>query len=118
MTPVENVVVICKGRRIPIARLERECGFANGYIKGLKGGKISAERVKIIANYLNVPYYAIDPVTFPEDDSYYLNEDAKEYAQFLFDNPEYKVLFDASRRVKKEDINFVKEMIDRMTNNG
>ena len=45
---------------------------------------------------------------------YYLNDDARELAQFMFENPEYKVLFDASRKVKKEDIEFVKQMIDRM----
>lgn len=44
---------------------------------------------------------------------YYLNDDAKEIAQFLYDNPEYKVLFDASKKVKKEDIEFVKQMLDR-----
>ncbi len=49
-------------------------------------------------------------------DSYYLNPDARDMAQFLFENPEYKVLFDASRKVKPEDIQFVKEMIDRMSN--
>lgn len=51
-----------------------------------------------------------------ENDSpiYYLNDDARDLAQFMFDNPEYKVLFDASRKVKKEDIEFVKEMIDRI----
>ena len=41
-------------------------------------------------------------------------EKARELAEFMFKNPEYKVLFDASRKVKKEDIGFVKEMIDRM----
>ncbi len=45
---------------------------------------------------------------------YYLNDDAREMAQFMFENPEYKVLFDASRKVKKSDIEFVKQMIDRM----
>lgn len=49
-------------------------------------------------------------------DSYYLNPEARDMAQFLFENPEYKVLFDASRKVKPEDIQFVKEMIDRMSN--
>ena len=48
------------------------------------------------------------------DDSYYIDDDARELAQFMFENPEYKVLFDASRKVKKEDIQFVKQMIDRM----
>ncbi len=51
------------------------------------------------------------------DNTYYLNDDARDMAQFLYENPDYKVLFDASRKVKKEDIQFVKEMIDRMSNN-
>ena len=45
-------------------------------------------------------------------DSYYLNPEARDMAQFLFENPEYKVLFDASRKVKPEDIQFVKEIIE------
>ena len=45
---------------------------------------------------------------------YYMNEDARELAQFMFENPEYRALFDASRKVKKSDIEFVKQMIDRM----
>ena len=48
------------------------------------------------------------------EETYYFNEDARELAEFMFKNPEYKVLFDASRKVKKEDIAFVKQMIDRM----
>lgn len=50
-----------------------------------------------------------------EEQPYYLNDDARDLAQFLFDNPEYKVLFDASRKVKKEDIEFIKQMIDKIT---
>ena len=54
----------------------------------------------------------------PDDESaYYLDDDAKDLAEFMFNNPEYKVLFDASRNVSKEDIEFVKEMIDRMSGN-
>lgn len=54
----------------------------------------------------------------PDDGGYYLNADARDLAQFLFDNPEYKVLFDASRKVKKGDIQFVKDLIDRMYGNN
>ena len=50
------------------------------------------------------------------EETYYLNDDARDMAQFLYENPDYKVLFDASRKVKKEDIEFVKEMIDRLSN--
>ena len=51
-----------------------------------------------------------------EAPSYYHDKDADAVAQFLFENPEYKVLFDASRKVKPEDIQFVAEMIERMSN--
>lgn len=48
-------------------------------------------------------------------EEYYLDDDARELAEFLHKNPEYKVLFDASRNVRREDIEFVKQMIERMS---
>ena len=54
--------------------------------------------------------------TNEDNNVYYLDDDARDMAQFLYENPDYKVLFDASRKVKKEDNQFVKEMIDRMSN--
>lgn len=45
---------------------------------------------------------------------YYIDKDARNIAEFLHKTPEYKVLFDASRKVKPEDIKFVKELIDRV----
>lgn len=69
------------------------------------------EKLQKIADFLGVTVDYL--MTENEDNPYYLNDDARELAEFLFHNPEYKVLFDASRKVKKEDIEFVKEMIDR-----
>ena len=54
--------------------------------------------------------------TNEDNNVYYLDDDARDMAQFYYENPDYKVLFDASRKVKKEDIQFVKELIDRMSN--
>lgn len=48
---------------------------------------------------------------------YYMDRDSSEAAQFLFENPEYKVLFDASRKTKPEDIKFVADMINRVNGN-
>lgn len=71
-----------------------------------------------IADYFNTDLNTLrGRDTETEQPSYYLDRQASEAAQFLFENPDYKVLFDASRKVKKEDIQFVKEMIDRMSNN-
>ena len=39
-----------------------------------------------------------------EQDDYYLNQQSSDLAEFLMHHPEYQVLFDASRKVKPEDI--------------
>lgn len=72
------------------------------------------KRIAQIAETLNITTSDLVTNEDSNDNSYYLNDDAREMAQFMFDNPEYKVLFDATRNVKKEDIEFVKEMIDRL----
>lgn len=76
------------------------------------------ETLETIADFFNVDIdYLLgrtDKTTLLPESSYYFNEEARELAEFMFKNPEYKVLFDASRKVKKEDIAFVKQMIDRM----
>lgn len=48
-------------------------------------------------------------------DEYYIDDEARNIAQFLFENPEYRVLFGASMKVKKEDIDFFKNMMDHMS---
>ena len=36
-------------------KLEKECGFSNGYIHNLKDGKMSADRLLILSNFFGVP---------------------------------------------------------------
>lgn len=50
-----------------------------------------------------------------EKQSYYLDEDMRELADFLHKNPEYKVLFDVSRKIKKEDIDFAKKILEKLS---
>lgn len=79
------------------------------------------ETLELIAYTFNVDMNYLlgkKPTTEVIPDRYYLDDDARDMAQFMYENPEYKVLFDASRKVKKEDIDFVKQMIDRMSNKG
>ena len=80
----------------------------------LKALKKLAEIFNIDMNDLATKKLSTD--TSSDNDVYYLDDDARDMAQFMYENPEYKVLFDASRKVKKEDIDFVKQMIDRMSN--
>lgn len=45
---------------------------------------------------------------------YYLNDDAREYAQELFDNRELKLVMDASRKLSKKSLTDLKNIIDSM----
>ena len=54
MNSVERVKALCKERKIPISRLERDLGFANGYIGQLRKGTFPDDRLIKIAKYLDV----------------------------------------------------------------
>lgn len=83
MTSVDRVKIICKSRKIPISKLERELGFANGYIGQLKKGTMPAERLAAVAEYLDVSYEyllngdAMDPVP-PEQSTRGMTEEQRE----------------------------------------
>lgn len=54
MNSVERVKNLCKERKIPISRLEKELGFANGYINQLRKGVFPSDRLKQISEYFGV----------------------------------------------------------------
>lgn len=75
-------------------------------------------KIEMLANYFNIE--KSDLLEEKKDRSnvdylYYLDDESKEAAQFLFENSEYKVLFDATKNVKKEDIALVKELLERFS---
>ena len=54
MNSVERVKALCKERKIPISKLEKDLGYGTGYIAGLKKGVFPDDRLFEIADYLNV----------------------------------------------------------------
>lgn len=76
----------------------------------------SFELLEAIADFFNVDMNFLLGNKLTSEhipDQYYLNQDAREMAQFMFEHPEYKVLFDASRKVSQKDIDVVKTLLDR-----
>ena len=115
MTSVERVKTICKERKIPLSRLERECGFANGYISQLKKGTMPEDRLRKVADYLGVSAEFL--ATGEEQGHYYTDDEAREMIEFLKNNKDYKVLFDAIRTIRPSDIDSVKEFIEEKNGN-
>ena len=60
MNGVDRVKAICKDRKIPISKLEKDLGYANGYIGQLRKGVFPSDRLMEIASYLSVsPMYIL-----------------------------------------------------------
>lgn len=77
MNTVERIKSICKERKIAISTLEKECGFANGYIGQLRKGTIPDDRLRKISNYLDL---SVDYLMTGEDGKMLLIETAKQDA--------------------------------------
>lgn len=72
--------------------------------------KPSYEAMEQIADFFNV---SLDYLRGKETESiYYMDPDAASYAQYLKDNPDYKVLFDAVKDISPEDIDTVRRLLD------
>lgn len=82
--------------------------YETGFIK-----KVPINQVQIIAKALNVtPGYLMGWENANENQTYYLNPEAAKMAQEIYDNPQYKVLFDATKKLKPESIKEVMKFID------
>lgn len=73
------------------------------------------ETLEAIADFFNVD---MNYLLGKESGSiYYLDPEAAEIAQEVYDRPELKLLFDASRKVSADDLKFVIDMVDRLKKN-
>lgn len=103
MDSVELVKKICKERKIPISRLEKDCGFSNGYIRKLQEGKFPSDRLMIIADYLKLSAsYLMTGEESKESTIYYTDEDTAKLAQEMFEDEDMRSLFDMKRNMPPE----------------
>ena len=108
MNSIDRIKEICLGRGIAISRLERECGLSNGYIRNMKEGKMSAERLKAIADYLGVTSEYL--LTGEPTDNYYINPETAEMAQRIYENKDLRLLFDVARDVTPEQLRLLHDL--------
>ena len=112
MTTVERIKSICKERKIPISRLEKDLNFGNAYIAGLKKGTVPDDRLRLISKYLDVSVeYLMTGKEKEGGERYYLNDETSEIAQEIFENKELKLLFDAAKDAQPEDLQTVHQML-------
>lgn len=104
-------------RGMTLEELGNKVGVGKSTVRKWENGMIAnmrRDKIQKVADALGVsPGYLMGWDEEPAE-PYYLDDDARDLAEFLHKNPNYKVLFDASRTVAPEDIEFVRQMIERM----
>lgn len=71
--------------------------------------------IEKLSAYFGVPKsYFLENDADMEKQRYYLNPETARLAQEVYDNPDLRILFDASRHLTPEDIRFVVEMVKKM----
>lgn len=110
MNCVERIKAICKEQKLPISRLEKELGFANGYFNQLRKGTMPADRLRKVAKRLNVSedFLLYGEETLAEKD------ELSEYLEYLRTRPEMRMLFKVSKDVSKEDIEQAVKIIEAL----
>lgn len=114
MTSVDRVKQICKERKIPISKLEKELGFSNGYIGQLKKGVLPDDRLRAIAGYLSVSVEYLMTGKEKVNVSEYELTDTEIVAERLHKDPSLRMLFDAAKGASPEDLEFAAEMLKKM----
>lgn len=119
---------------IRINELRKQKGLTNKELSDISGvpfgtiSKISAgitkipnvKTMKAIADALGCTLEELDEYcnndheNSTEKSNYYLNDEVEQMAQEIYDNPELRILFDASRKLEKEDILTVVSLVKRM----
>ena len=91
-------------RHLSQAKLAEKVGLSSAAIGTYENGTRmpSRETQEKLADFFNVP---LDYLMGRDSKStYYLNPETAETAQELFDNPDMRVLFDAARDARPEDL--------------
>lgn len=82
------------------------------WIKGTNYPRI--DKIELLANYFRVNKADLIENKYSENEQYYNDPFVSEYAQAIKDNPDLRLLFDASKDMSKDDINFVINTIEML----
>lgn len=129
MTDKEQARVFGRNLSYYVAKRKRETGMSQKDMAVAMGispqtfnawclGKVfpPLSRVQIAADYFGVGKTdLIDDHGDPQE--FYLDDESREMAEFLKNNKDYRVLFDAMRTVRPTDIQKVKEFIEQQNGN-
>lgn len=110
----QNLQRLMDSRGIDRNRLCADLGFKyttlTDWLKGNTYPRI--DKIEMMANYFGVEKSDLIEDKSDINEPYYIDPEVSEYAQAVKDNPNLRILFDASKDMSKDDIDFVVNMIE------
>lgn len=112
MTMRERIKELCVHKGTTFGRVEKDLGFAKGYLSKLDNTTPSGGKLHAMAEYFGVTVeYLLRGEVSPG--KYYMSDQAAQIAQEVFDNPDLRLLLDAAKDVRPENIRLAAEMLRR-----
>lgn len=118
---MKDIINRIKRRRLELGYsfqdLANLTGMSKSTLQRYEAGAIKnipLDKLKILASALKVePEWIMGWDKDERKAPYYLDPEAAAIAQEVYERPEMKMLFDASRKISAEDMQFIISMIDR-----
>lgn len=111
----ERIKEVCEEKGFSINRIERELSFPRSSISKYNASSPSIDKVQKIAEHLGVTVdYLISKEHKTDETPYCINDEAREIAEELAENPNLHILFDTAREVSTDDLQFVIDMVKRL----
>jgi len=104
----ERIRELCKSHGTSIPKLEEQLNFGAGTVSKWKKSSPSADKILKVAEYFQV---STDYLLGNDCSSYYTNDEAAILAQALHDNPQFRVMFDATKDLDPDSIKKIIEFI-------
>ncbi|MBO6208397.1 MAG: helix-turn-helix transcriptional regulator [Lachnospiraceae bacterium] len=121
----EKFEYLCKLNGVNASKVSKATGISTATLSSWKNGKYTPKNAKLqlIADYFGVPLaYLLSenpdtddaPVQKNEQAGYYTNPETAKKAQELYDDPKYRVLFDAAEGSDPDDLQMAADLLLRL----
>lgn len=110
-----NVIYYKKLRKMTNKSLAEATGLPEGTISRIASGETKEPKLKTLRLLAKALDCTIDDLqTGGTVEPYYLNQEMADIAQDIYENPNLRILFDASKNLSPEDIQAVVEIAKRI----
>lgn len=117
MSGYEYFAKVCESKGLKASDVSRATGIRSGVFSDWKAGRYTpkADKMKLIADFLGIPVESLlTGVQTDEHPGYYIDDETADIAQEIFDTPELRILFDAARDSRPEDLQMAADLLKRL----